>query len=210
MTINGGTVTIATHGSVMTFLLPGVINQFKKDQPGSHLSVLHRSREEILSMVSHGEADLGITSLGSIPNNLEYQPLAHFDRILITSKGHPLAKKRTITLEDISKYPLILPTRETNTRKTIDKVFEEERLTPKIAGSGWAGSSEDLRRNVFNRRATNDSPVTIFNKLYQINELYFFDLGFSFFLNGHDLHPPYCWRGPHALRLVLWYCGVLL
>jgi len=131
--LQSGTVTIATHGSVMTYLLPDVIKQFQKNYPESQLTILHRSREEIVSMVSHGEADLGITSLRSIPNNLEYHLLARFSRILIASKSSPFAKKRRITLQDIAEQPLILPTRETNTRTVIKKAFEDQGITPTVA-----------------------------------------------------------------------------
>ncbi len=61
----------------------------------------------------------------------------------------------------------------------------------------------DSARVVFDQRTANDRTCAIFNELDQIENLISLDIGFSIFLNAHELHPPFRWREPHALRLAL-------
>jgi DNA-binding transcriptional LysR family regulator len=84
-------------------------------------------------MVNEGEVDFGITSGADLPKTIDYQPLLTADRMLITSKTHPLSKKTKVTLEDIVQFPLIVPTRETNTRSAIERAFQEHGTTFTVA-----------------------------------------------------------------------------
>jgi len=128
-----GSIRIATHTSVMSFILPGVIKKFKKKYPECELSIINRGRKEILAMLSNGEIDLGITSLKSIPKNIDYRSFAEYKRVLICSKKHPLSQKKTITLKDLSEYPLILSPKGSNTRAIVDSVFEKNGLEYTVA-----------------------------------------------------------------------------
>ena len=121
-------VRIVTHSSVMIYLLPKAVKRFKEQFPDCQLSILNRSRKEIISMLDNGEADLGVTSLDVIPPNIEYRVFSRYNRILIATKGHPLSQKQSIGLEEIAQYPLVLPTQESNTRRIIEKLFEEKKL----------------------------------------------------------------------------------
>lgn len=123
------TVRIVTHSSVMIYLLPKIVKKFKNVYPDCQLSILNRSRDEIIGLVESGEADFGITSLDGVPPNIDYKVFSRFNRILITTKEHPISKKTQVSLEDIAQYPLVLPTPESNTRKIIDACFQEEGLS---------------------------------------------------------------------------------
>ena len=126
------TVRIMTHSSVMIYLLPAIIKRFKDEFPECQLQILNRSRHEMITMLENGEADFGITSLSHIPPHIEYSIFSRFNRILIATKDHPISSHGEATLEDIVKYPLILPTQESTTRKIIDQLFERHGLTPDI------------------------------------------------------------------------------
>ena len=128
-----GSVRIATHTSVMVYILPDSIKRFKKKYPDCDLSIVNRGRQDIINMLSNGEVDLGIASLKQVPANIDYKPFANYDRVLIAAKGHPLSKKKTISLEDISGYPLLVPPQGSNTRRILDRVFAEHELEYKIA-----------------------------------------------------------------------------
>lgn len=122
-------VKIVTQRSVMVSLLPNIIKRFKQVYPECQITVLNRSREEILRLLEEGEADVGITSsVTNIPPNLNYRAFARFNRILIATKKHPISEQKNITIEELAKYPLILPARESHTRKIIDRLFAEKGL----------------------------------------------------------------------------------
>ncbi len=55
-----GSIRIATHTSVMSFILPDIIKKFKAKYPECKISIINRGRKEILDMLSSGEIDLGM------------------------------------------------------------------------------------------------------------------------------------------------------
>jgi LysR family transcriptional regulator, cys regulon transcriptional activator len=124
---------IATHLSAMVYILPKAIKAFKKEHPECGFTILNRSRQEIISMLAGGEVDMGITSLKTVPANIVYKPFVKFSRVLIAAKSHPLSKKSSISIKDISEYPLLLPPKGSNTRRVVEDVFEEHGLTYDLA-----------------------------------------------------------------------------
>lgn len=128
-----GIVKIATHTSVMIYLLPEIVRAFKKKYPDCELSIVNRSREDILKMVQDGEADIGITSLKTIPDTINYTVFAEFKRLLIGPKTHPLARKPQVNLSDIAEYPLLLSPKGSNTREIVDQAFHTHGLAYKLA-----------------------------------------------------------------------------
>jgi DNA-binding transcriptional LysR family regulator len=128
-----GALRLATHSSVIVYLLPEIIRKLRKRNPDSEISIISRERKEILAMLRNGEVDIGITSLSAVPSDVNYQVFARFKRILLLPKVHPLAKRRKISLENISEYPLILPPKGSRTREIVELKLRERGLNYKIA-----------------------------------------------------------------------------
>lgn len=128
-----GSISIATHNSVMLYLLPEAIERFRSEFPAADLSLLNRACPDIIKLVEEREVDLGITSMTRVPAHLEYKRLEAFKRVLITPKNHPLTKKRNLTLSDIASFPLILPPHGSNTRKAVESAFQDADLNLQIA-----------------------------------------------------------------------------
>ena len=152
-------IKIAAFGSVMAYLLPSVVRSFKGKFPSCKLSILSRSRKDILTMVNDGDVSFGIGSLTSIPQGIEYKIFAHFDRMLIARKGHPLSKRRIIGPEDISPYPLLVPPRGSKTREEIDRAFDKKRIK-------YTTAMEIVGHEAIKTYAAMDLGVSIMNKYY--------------------------------------------
>lgn len=121
-------IIVATHNSVMQYLLPNHIAKLKKELPQVKFQFLSRSREQIIDMVTSGEAHLGITSLGAPIAALDYVPIVNYRRLLVAPRTHPLAKKKKISLADLAPYPFILPPLGSNTRTSFDAAFSSSGL----------------------------------------------------------------------------------
>ena len=126
-------VAVATHTSVMVYLLPPIIQKFKSVYPTCHLTILNRNRDEMIKMLEAGEIDVGITSISHAPNTIDYRVFSRFNRILIATKDHPISKLKQVTIQDIAKYPLILPAQDSTTRRLIDNLFQQHGVKPEVA-----------------------------------------------------------------------------
>ncbi|MCC6933903.1 MAG: LysR family transcriptional regulator [Deltaproteobacteria bacterium] len=157
------TVCIATHSSIMVYMLPNIIKQFSKNYPDCQLKILNRNQDQIVEMVENGEADFGVTSLDSVPAHMHYRIFNKVNRILIANHDHPIVKKSQITLSDIAAYPLILPTPESSSRKMIDLEFERENLEYTIA-------MEVVGRSAIKTYVGMGFGISIINEYYVSNE----------------------------------------
>ena len=92
-----------------------------------------------MAMLRADEADLAVGSMLEIPDDILYRPSIFYSSTLITAKGHPLSRKKHITLEDISEYGLILPPRHLATWRMLEMVFNQHGLVFNVSleAGGW-------------------------------------------------------------------------
>jgi DNA-binding transcriptional LysR family regulator len=86
-------------------LLPAYIRKF----PQVQLSILDRSQEGVMELVKTGDIDFGIALESAVPKDLLTRRWHRVEKVLMTPPGHPLVKSKRPTMEEIARYPLILP-----------------------------------------------------------------------------------------------------
>lgn len=134
--VDEGTLTIATTHTQARYVLPPIVNQFKKQFPKVHLILQQASPVEITEMLLQGEADIGIaTESLTTEDNLASVPFYQWQHCIITPQDHPLTKLDQISLETLSEYPLITYHGGFTGRSKIDKAFEDAHLAADIVMS---------------------------------------------------------------------------
>jgi LysR family transcriptional regulator, cys regulon transcriptional activator len=105
---NDGTLTVATTHVHARYILMPVVQHFRHRFPKVRLSVRQGNPDQIVQLVSAGEADLGLTSAptAKVPT-LVRLPCYRFRRCVLVPKRHPLLRKKRITLADMAAYPMI-------------------------------------------------------------------------------------------------------
>lgn len=86
-------------------LLPAYIRKF----PHVQLSILDRSQERVMELVQAGDLDFGLALESAVPKDLATRRWHRVAMMLLTPPDHPLAGNKEPTMEEIAKYPLILP-----------------------------------------------------------------------------------------------------
>ncbi len=86
-------------------LLPAYIRKF----PQVQLSILDRSQESVIDLVRSGDIDFGLALESTSPQDLSILRWQKVEKVLLTPLGHPLVGSKQVTMEEIAKYPLILP-----------------------------------------------------------------------------------------------------
>jgi LysR family cys regulon transcriptional activator len=105
----GGSIVITTsHAHAMHVLLPAV-TAFTRRFPKVHITVLQGALDQVGDLVQQGAATLGVAHLPPmLPKNVLAVPFLTTHRVLVMPTGHPLLKEKTLTLEKISAFPLII------------------------------------------------------------------------------------------------------
>jgi DNA-binding transcriptional LysR family regulator len=145
-TIEHGVIDIAAGGSTILYVLPKYVEEFVKNYPGIELKLHHVTGREGFAMLKNGEVDFAVGPLLDIPPDIEFHPIVSYDPMLITPLGHPLTGKKPLSLEEISRYPLVLPPRHLSTWRMVELVFTQHHLKyeVKLEVGGW----EEIKRYV--------------------------------------------------------------
>jgi len=109
-----GEIMLASHDTYLGYLLPPVIQRFKRAHPHAKVKLLARPINEILRLLKDNETDLGIVPIRKFPPDLYCYPLGSHEAVLITPKGHPLAHRARanfssiVNAETVAQNPLIV------------------------------------------------------------------------------------------------------
>lgn len=120
----------STHPQA-TYGLPKAIRNFQSSCPGVDVHISHQSDEKLWQLVQNGHADLAITTdTHAVPRDLLVLPCYPMRRSLVARKGHALLRKRPVTLQDITNYPLIGFDERSNGRHRLIRACDASGLRP--------------------------------------------------------------------------------
>jgi DNA-binding transcriptional LysR family regulator len=123
-TVPHGVVTVAALPSISSGLLPLAIARFKERFPAASIRLKDALAERVVAMLKAGEVDFGIATAVRPDPELEIAPLMADRMSVVFSPGHPLERKRRITLADLRAHPLILTDPQSSVRTLVDRAFE--------------------------------------------------------------------------------------
>ncbi|MBF7689385.1 CysB family HTH-type transcriptional regulator [Acinetobacter pollinis] len=134
--IDEGTLTIATTHTQARYVLPPIVNLFKKQFPKVHLVLQQASPAEIVEMLLQGQADIGIaTESLTTEENLAGLPYYTWQHSVITPPDHPLTQVNKVTLEELAKYPIVTYHEGFTGRSKIDQAFKDAGIDADIVMS---------------------------------------------------------------------------
>ena len=137
--LKGGKLTIAAGTSTIQYLLPELVRRYRERFPAVQLQLANVTGKDGLALLRADDADFAVGSMLDVPNDIAWEPVHHYDPMLIMPLDHPLASREKITLEDISPYGLILPPQRLSTYRLVDLVFQQSQVPYHVAieVGGW-------------------------------------------------------------------------
>jgi DNA-binding transcriptional LysR family regulator len=102
-------------------------------------------RLRTLENVVNREVDFGVVSMPVRDSRLTVEPVHRDELALVAPKGHPLAGRSTVKLQEAAKYPLLLPAHGRR-REQLDELFRVNEIVPRVAME--VESSEMLKRYI--------------------------------------------------------------
>lgn len=137
--LESGELNIGAGESTILYILPEAVSRFVKAYPGVHLRLFNVTGRDGLKMLRADEIDFAVGSMLEVPEDISYQAVVTYDPVLIMPPGHPLSRKKNITLEHISQYGLILPPRHLSTWGMVKYAFQQHNLSFRVTleAGGW-------------------------------------------------------------------------
>ena len=128
-----GALSIATTHTQSRYVLPAVIQQFIAQHPEVALHMHQGTPMQIAELAADGTADLAIaTEAMEHFRDLLMLPCYTWNRAVLVPKSHPLAEESILTLQNISKYPIVTYTFGFTGRSKLDEAFQAQNLPVKL------------------------------------------------------------------------------
>ena len=105
--LDSGIVRIGTVSSVSCHWLPDIIRKFWESYPNVQLKLYQGDYSSICDWVRTGTVDFGFANPAAV-RGLEIQPLQTDPFVAVLPKLHPLAKKASVSLRELSEEPYLL------------------------------------------------------------------------------------------------------
>ena len=120
--IKGG-FTLGASTSLGNHVLPRVIIAFKKAHPRVKISMMVGNTKRIEELLKSGLVDFGLVAGECMGGKMKREIIMSDELMLIVSRDHPWAKKKSISILDILKEPFILREEGSGTRQKIEEYF---------------------------------------------------------------------------------------
>jgi LysR family cys regulon transcriptional activator len=130
---SSGSLRIATTHTQARYALPKTVTAFKRRYPGVQLSIQQGNPTQICEQVLAGDADIAIATeaISGYPE-LVSLPCYQWNRCVVVPPRHPLLKVQPLTLEAVTRYPIITYDFAFAGRSQVNKAFESRDLKPNI------------------------------------------------------------------------------
>ncbi|MGO4303425.1 LysR family transcriptional regulator [Cupriavidus sp. RAF12] len=118
-----GEVTFACVPSAVGYFLPSVVEEYHRRYPRIRLRVMDVSSADVLLAVTRGDADFGLTYIGTQEADIEFLALMEETFVVACKSGHPLASRKKLNWSELGEYDYITLAQGSGNRFLIDQAL---------------------------------------------------------------------------------------
>ncbi len=146
-----GSIALGASTTIGNYLLPKVIADFRKARPKIKIHLQVGNSKRIVELINSGNIDLGLVE-GEVSRQKIYrEKLIEDELCLIVPPQHPWAKRRDVSILELTNEPFIFREEGSGTRQVIEKYLAKNGLTPQnMKITMILGSTESIKHAVEN------------------------------------------------------------
>ncbi|MBV8656413.1 MAG: LysR family transcriptional regulator [Burkholderiales bacterium] len=118
-----GHVTVACVPSVAYYFLPSIIASYHSRFPRIRVKLLDTSANEVLGAVISGEADFGVSFMGSQEPEIEFKMLLQERFVAACRRDHPLARYKRVTWNELYAHDYVSVDKTSGNRLLLDQAL---------------------------------------------------------------------------------------
>ncbi|MEB0045676.1 MULTISPECIES: LysR family transcriptional regulator [unclassified Pseudomonas] len=118
-----GHVTVACVPSAAYYFMPRVIARYHQQFPRIKVKLLDSSAHDVLSAVINGEADFGLSFMGSLEAKVDFEPLVQEGYVVACRRDHALAGRSSVTWDEFYQQDYISLDKTSGNRLLLDQAL---------------------------------------------------------------------------------------
>lgn len=124
-----GSIRIGASDTIATYVLPGILKQFRETRPRVHVHLTTGQTEGIVEKLLAGETHVAVSRLTQHPE-VESLHLYNDDLALVCSPSHPFASRGRVTIAEAGKEPFLFFERSSSYHSLVYSMFLRVGVVP--------------------------------------------------------------------------------
>ncbi len=125
-----GVLLLGASTTIAEYMLPALLGDFKAKYPEVSIRLQVANTDGIVSMVENNVIDLGVVEAPVSNKNLVVENCRMDQMVLIVPPNHELAKKDTVPIKELTRYPYICREEGSGTREVMLEAVTEAGANP--------------------------------------------------------------------------------
>ncbi|MGI6085311.1 MAG: LysR family transcriptional regulator [Acetivibrionales bacterium] len=118
-----GEMKIGVGDTISRYFLLPYLEEFHNNSPNIKLKIINRTTLELLNLLKSGEIDIAFCNLPVKDSALEIQKCIDVHDVFVCGEKYKGLCRSNITLEELSRYPMIFLESKSNSRQYVEKYF---------------------------------------------------------------------------------------
>ncbi|MGE5842564.1 MAG: LysR substrate-binding domain-containing protein [Deltaproteobacteria bacterium] len=127
-----GTLRLGTSKAYARYFMPFLISSFHEAYPHIKVHLDEGSSMDILRSLLELKNEVAVIARVAEDPNLTFVPFKRDELILILAPTHGLARKKSVSAEELVHEPMIMKEIGSGTRKQVNDLFSRRGLTPNV------------------------------------------------------------------------------
>jgi LysR family transcriptional regulator, nitrogen assimilation regulatory protein len=127
-----GHVALGLPPSVVSFVIPELVNQLRAEAPGIHLEIHEGFSDQIERWLAEGLIDLGLYSKYKEGTSIDTPSPLLQSRLVLAGAVADMKLPREIDFADLADFPLVLPAVTNGLRVMIDSIARRKKISLQI------------------------------------------------------------------------------
>jgi molybdate transport repressor ModE-like protein len=124
-----GDTRLGVLGTTGRWLLPSFLTALRTAHPRVRATVFEGSTSTLIPPLVTGDLDAALVNFPVDEPGLDVEPLFAEELLLICTADHPWASLESITMQQLAEHPLLLPPRNAQLRRIIDRAAGSQRVS---------------------------------------------------------------------------------
>lgn len=121
-----GQLKLGASTTVALYIIPKVLSEFHQKYPGVKISLLNRNTDTIVQALLNKDIDVGIVEGNKKINAISYQPFMTDEVIAVCAAKSPIAKKTSISLQELQQLPVALREQGSGTLAALKSSLQQQ------------------------------------------------------------------------------------
>ena len=129
-TLNGGQLRIGASDTICRYYLVDYLKDFHLQYPNVHIKVTNQTSVECAHLLENGQVDFIVANYpNSGLSNLQHVRMIYeFHDVFVANRIHFPLEKKTLSLQDLQNYPILMLDRKSTTSEFLHRMFQQNQL----------------------------------------------------------------------------------